>query len=79
MPSAMFIDMTSRVDTRSYQGCVAILRGRFILMYVRTYVMSLSGVDCSYVVKHILTKTVSIGVYTLSIVCRNLYVCVCLL
>ena len=42
-PSAVFIDMTSRVDARSYQGCVAILRGRFILMYVRTYVMSLSA------------------------------------
>ena len=42
-PSAMFIDMTSRVDARSYQGCVAILRGRFILVYVRTYVMSLSA------------------------------------
>ena len=42
-PSVMFIDMTSRVDARSYQGCVAVLRGRFILMYVRTYVMSLSA------------------------------------
>ena len=29
------------------------------------------GVDCSYVVKHIRTKTVSIGIYTLCIVCRN--------
>ena len=26
-PSAMFIDMTSRVDARSYQGCVAIYYG----------------------------------------------------
>ena len=42
-PSAMFIDMTSRVYSRSYQGCVVILRGRFILMYVHNYVMSLSA------------------------------------
>ena len=42
-PSAMLIDMTSRVDARSYQGCAAILRGRFMLMHVRTYVMSLSA------------------------------------
>ena len=41
-PSAMFIDKTSRGDARSYRGCVAILRGRFISMYVRTYVLSLS-------------------------------------
>ena len=42
-PPAMFINMTSRGDARSYRDCVAILRGRFILMYVHTYVMSLSA------------------------------------
>ena len=34
--------------------------------------------ECSYVVKHIRTKTVSVGIYTLCIVCRNKYVGVCL-
>ena len=33
------------------------------------------GVDYSHVVKYIRTKTVSIGIYTLCIVCRN---CLCL-
>ena len=42
-PSAMFIDKTSGGNARSYRGCVAILRGRCILMYVCTYVMSLSA------------------------------------
>ena len=41
-PSAMFIDKTSHGDARSYRGCVAILWGRFILIYVCTYIMSLS-------------------------------------
>ena len=42
-PSAMFIDKTSRGNAHSYRGYVAILRGRFMLMYVRIYVMSLSA------------------------------------
>ena len=34
-PSAMFIDTTSRGDACSYRGFVAILRGRFVLVYCR--------------------------------------------
>ena len=67
-PSAMFIDMTYRDDSRSYRGCVAIYYGDDVCLHLR-YVTF--GVDYSYVVKHILTKIVSFVVKTLCIVCWN--------